>query len=179
MEQICYKVVLYLLNNDTHIRQIARDIKSNHMTVKRTLIKLEEEGVVDTRIEGKNYVYFLKKSIQARNYVLQAEIYKKNELLNKHPELIRTIEELEKLKSKLIIIFGSYSSSKETDESDIDLFVESTNNKNKKRISQINFKLSVKLGKFDKQDLLIKEIIKNHVIIKGFERYYSLLEKTS
>ena len=33
-------------------------------------------------------------------------------------------------------------------------------------------KLSIKIGKYDKSNLLIKEILKNHIIIIGVERYY-------
>ena len=37
-------------------------------------------------------------------------------------------------------------------------------------------KLSIKIGKYDKKSLLIKEIEKNHIIIKGVEEFY---EKTN
>ena len=51
-----------------------------------------------------------------------------------------------------------------------------TKNKNiKKRAEEINSKLSVKIGKFNKDSLLIKEIIKNHVILAGAERFYEYL----
>ena len=37
---------------------------------------------------------------------------------------------------------------------------------------KINSRLSIKIGKYNKDNLLIKEIEKNHVIIKGVEIFY-------
>ena len=36
----------------------------------------------------------------------------------------------------------------------------------------LDARVSVKLGKYDSNNILIKEIEKNHVIIKGVEEYY-------
>ena len=36
----------------------------------------------------------------------------------------------------------------------------------------LDSKLSIKIGKYDKNNNLIKEIEKNHVIIKGVDEYY-------
>ena len=43
-------------------------------------------------------------------------------------------------------------------------------------MKEINSKLSIKIGKFDTKSLLIKEIIKNHVIIRGLEDFYERVE---
>ena len=56
--------------------------------------------------------------------------------------------------------------------SDIDLYIETNSKLLKKKIEKFNSKINVKIGKFDNKSLLIKEIIKNHVIIKGVERFY-------
>ena len=54
----------------------------------------------------------------------------------------------------------------------IDIYIETTNNKLKKEIEKISTKISLKIGKYDKSNFLIKEIDKNHAIIKGIEKYY-------
>ena len=46
------------------------------------------------------------------------------------------------------------------------------NAKIREEISLIDSRLSIKLGKYDKSNILIKEIEKNHIIIKGVEQYY-------
>ena len=44
------------------------------------------------------------------------------------------------------------------------------------RVKETNSKLSIKIGKFDTKSLLIKEIIKNHIIIRGVEEFYERVE---
>ena len=83
MEQKDYKleIVNELLNNKNHIRGIAKELNTNHMTVIRKIKELAKENVVDYKEEGKNKTYFLKKTVEAMNYVFSAEIYKFNKLL--------------------------------------------------------------------------------------------------
>ena len=57
-------------------------------------------------------------------------------------------------------------------DSDIDIYLETANNKIKNKVKDINSKLSIKIGEFDTSSLLIREIIKNHIIIRGIEEYY-------
>ena len=72
----------------------------------------------------------------------------------------------------MIILFGSYAKGNEKSDSDIDIYLETINNKVKNKVKEINSRLSIKIGEFDLNSLLIKEIIKNHVIIRGLEEYY-------
>jgi len=72
----------------------------------------------------------------------------------------------------LAIIFGSYAKGLAHKDSDIDVYIETTNLQLKKDIEQLNTKLSVKIGKYNSTNILIQEIEKNHVIIKGVEQYY-------
>lgn len=173
MEQKIYnhEIMLNLLKGQNHLRQISKDIKMNHMTVKRALDLMLKENILDVREEGKNNVFSIKKSIEAHNAVLAAEIYRLNKFIKKHPELKREILELKKSKA-MVIIFGSHANEAETKSSDIDIFVDSTNTKIKENISKLNPIFSVKLGKYDKNNLLMKEIEKNHIIVKGFEVFY-------
>ncbi|MBI5332408.1 MAG: hypothetical protein HZB65_02460 [Candidatus Aenigmarchaeota archaeon] len=92
MEQISDKdykleILLELLKNNSHIRALAKDIETNHMTVLRKIKELSEENAIDYKQEGKNKTYFLKKTIEARNYVMMAENYKLLQLLIKYPHL--------------------------------------------------------------------------------------------
>lgn len=175
MKQKSYKleIVGILLNNEDHVREIAKKLDTNPMNITRKIKELEKENVVDYKEEGKNKRYFLKKTIEAKNYVFSAENYKLNKLLKKYPILRNTIEKIQKNKKvDLAILFGSYAKNDAKEDSDIDIYIETTNNKIKEEVSLINSKLSIKIGKYDKTNLLIKEIEKNHVIIKGIERYY-------
>ena len=54
----------------------------------------------------------------------------------------------------------------------INYLINRLQDKIKNKIKELNSKLSIKIGEFDLNSLLIKEIIKNHVIIRGVEDYY-------
>lgn len=170
------RIVETLLKKDNHIRGIAKELRINQMTVSRKIRELYKENVTDYKQEGKNKVFFIKKTLEAKQYAYLTEITKVLGAIKKYPVLRTIIESIaKKTNIKLAIIFGSYAKGKATGESDIDLYAETTDNKIKEEIAQINTKLSVKTGNYDKQSLLIKEIEKNHLIIKGIEEYY---EKT-
>lgn len=52
------------------------------------------------------------------------------------------------------------------------MYIDTTHRKLKEEIEVLDTKVSVKIGKYNRESLLIKEIEKNHVIIKGVEAYY-------
>jgi len=70
------------------------------------------------------------------------------------------------------LIFGSYAKGTAKKESDIDIFIETKNKNLKRELSLTDSKLSIKTGLYNKQDNLVKEIDKNHIVIKGIEYYY-------
>ena|SRR3989338_5735618 len=167
------ELVLDLIKGTNHLRGIARNLRINHMMVARRIKDLITENVVDFRVEGKNKIFFLKKTIEAKNNVFSAESYKLNKLLGKYPSLRQIVENIQADKKiKLAIIFGSYAKGIAKEESDIDLYIDTNDPTAKASLSLLNSKLSVKIGKYNKSSLLIKEIEKNKVIIKGIELYY-------
>ncbi len=173
MEQKLYnhEVALNLLKGENHLRQIAKELKINHMTIKRALDSMVKENILNVKEEGKNNVFSIKNSLEAYNAVLSAEIYRLSRFIKKHPELKREILELKKMPF-MVVIFGSYAKGIETKDSDIDVFIETKDVKVKNAASKLNEKFSIKMGKYDKNDLLIKEIEKSHIIVKGFEVFY-------
>ena len=87
--------------------------------------------------------------------------------------LRRVIELIKKNdKIRLAILFGSYAKGIAAKDSDIDIYIDTKDAKLKEEAEQIDSKISVKIGSYNKDSLLIKEIEKNHVIIKGTELYY-------
>lgn len=175
MEQKDYKIEIVneLLKNESHVREIAKKLSINHMNISRKIKELEDENVVDFREEGKNKVYFLKKTIEAKTYAFSAENYKLNKLLEKYPKLRGIIDKIQRNKKiRLALLFGSYAKGIAKPESDIDIYIDTLDIKIKEEIILIDLRLSIKIGKYNKSNLLIKEIEKNHVIIKGIEQYY-------
>lgn len=175
MSQKDYKleIVNNLTWNGWHVRGLAKHIGVNHMLLFRKFRELYNENALDYKQEGKNKVYFLKKTIEAKIYFFMGENYKMAKLLEKYPSLREIMGKIqENKKIKLAILFGSYAKGLAKKDSDIDIYIETANKKIKQEIERINLKVNVQTGKYDKNNLLIKEIEKNHVIIKSVENFY-------
>ena len=184
MEQKNYEleIVNILLKEEMHIRALAKKLETNHMTILRKIQILSRENVVDFKEQGKNKIYFLKNNSEAKSFIFMAENYKLKQILKKYPELRKIIEAVQKDKRiKLAVLFGSYAKGISKKNSDVDVYVETTDDKIKSEIEKINMKLNIKIGKYNKENLLIKEIEKDYVIIKGVEKFYensNFFEKT-
>lgn len=175
MSQKDYKleIIGLLLKEKRHIRSMAQELRTNQMMVARKVKDLIKANVVDFKLEGKNKVVFLKKTTEAKSYVFITESYFLIKTIKKYPQLRKIIDLIQKNKKiKTALLFGSYTKGLAKDNSDIDIYVDSDNIQLKKEISLIDSKLMVKIGKYNKNNNLIKEIDKNHVIIKGVENYY-------
>lgn len=167
------EIVDALLKSDNHLRGLAKQLNTNQMTISRKIKELYQNNAVDFRQEGKNKVYFLKKSIESEEYVFLSEHYKLLKTIEMYPLLKQVFIKIRgNLKIKLAVLFGSYSKGLAYKDSDIDIYIETASQSLKKQIEQINTKINLKIGKYDKNSLLIKEIEKSHVIIKGVEEYY-------
>ncbi len=165
--------ILLLLKGEKHVRGIAGELRESHSTTLDRLHRLEKENAVDFCIQGKNKVFFIKKTLQAKNYVFNAERYKMIKLLKIYPEMSVIIEDILKAsEEKLIILFGSYAKFLAKKDSDIDVYAETRSRKAKEKIEAAHSKVKVKIGDFDLDSLLIKEIIKNHIILRGIEDFY-------
>jgi len=176
-DNIYFEIILTLLKNESHLRGIAKQLSESHSTVLRKLEKLLGENVLDFRIEGRNKVFFIKKNLQAKSYVFNAERYKLIKLINEYPELSIIIEDiLKEVEEKIVVLFGSYAKFIAKKDSDIDVYVETRSRKVKENIESVYSKVKVKIGDFSLDSALIKEIIKNHVILKGVEEFYEKIK---
>ncbi len=175
-QNLTNEIVALLLKEDLHPRAFAERLATNHVTVLRKLRDLEAENVVDFRVVGKNKTYTLKRSIEGRNAAMIAELYRQSMVVSRYPVLrgiFAAIHEMPDI--PLALLFGSYAKGLATKESDVDIFLETADPARKKQLEQKHSLLSVKTGRFDTDDLLVREIIKDHIIIRGVELYF---EKT-
>lgn len=172
-----FEIILLLIRGDNHVRGIAKNLGEPHTTILRRLNELVKENVIDYRLEGRNKVFFIKKNLQAKSYIFNAERYKQIKLLKKYPELSVIAEDiLKECHENLIIIFGSYAKFVAKENSDIDVYVETKDKKVKDELESIHSRISVKIGNFNLNSPLIKEIIKDHVILKGVEKFYEKIK---
>jgi len=174
MEQRELEIILALLKyKELHLRSLAKIINEPHANVSRTAKSLVKKNILDFKLQGRNKTFKLKRSIESLNYIYISEHYKLLKLFNKYPNLSIIAESISsKVNSNLIIIFGSYAKLIAKKDSDIDIYIETTNRKVKAIAENVNYKLSVKIGEFNKSSSLIKEIIKDHILLKGIEYFY-------
>jgi len=175
MEQKDYRleIVNVLMKGENHIRGISKILEINHMNVVRKIKELFNQNVVDYNLKGRNNNYFSKNNSEARSYILMVENYKLIRLLLKHAFLREIVLGIQKDKKvKFACIFGSYAKGLEKKGSDVDIYLEVNDLEIKKEYSKLDSKFSIKIGKWDKNNFLIKEIIENHILIKGGEIYF-------
>jgi predicted nucleotidyltransferase len=182
-QNLINEIVALLIKEDLHTRAIAEQLGSNHATVLRKLRDLTEDNIVDFRREGKNKVFTLKRTIEGRNAAIIAEVYKQTVVVARYPVLrgiFLAVREMPEI--PLALLYGSYAKGTAKKGSDIDIYLETSDSRKKKQLEQKHSSLSVKTGEFDTKNLLIREIMKDHIIIRGIEVYFDktgFFEKTA
>ncbi|MCX6750384.1 MAG: nucleotidyltransferase domain-containing protein [Candidatus Pacearchaeota archaeon] len=159
--------------------QVAKKLKMNQKTVSNILNALEKQNIVKYFTEGKNKYYFLNKlSPQIADIIKILEIERKNNFIAKYPKFKELFIALEKRTKGVLIIFGSYANFTSNEKSDLDVFVMG-NLKGKEDLEE-KYNLIINIVKsskenFNKEEIFIKEIIKNHIILKGVEEFIELI----
>ena len=167
------EIILQLLREPSHVRDLSKKIQQPPATISRKLPYLVKENILDFKTQGKNKSFFLKKNLQSRSFIYKAEHHKLIKAAKEYPKLSIILDSiLKNTKEKLIVLFGSYAKFSAKKYSDIDIYIETANKKTKEEIESINSKIKVKIGEFNLESNLIKEIIKNHIILKGVEEFY-------
>jgi len=166
-------------NKEYYIREVAKLVNISSRTALLTLSKLEKRGILESRTRGKIKNYKIIKSFISREYFILTEQYKKISFLEKNHLLKEIFEKIDKHIQGISIIFGSYAKGTQHKNSDIDLFIvgkydeEMIKNFGKMYGVDINIK-SYPLRTFEKEiyeDILLKEIVENHVVIKSVEQF--------
>ena len=174
---LLYDLVLRFLERPMHGRELAQLLRAPHTSVRRALRFLESENVVCYEAQGRNNLYSLKGGLAARTYVLMAENHKRVALLKAYPHLEHLIESiLAACDSRLILLFGSHASCSAGKGSDIDVFIETEDTAVKKRVEKLNTKLHVTIGLFRKNSGFGRELLKNHVVLRGSEELHERLK---
>ncbi|MBS3082999.1 nucleotidyltransferase domain-containing protein, partial [Candidatus Pacearchaeota archaeon] len=175
------------------INEIAKSLKGYYSFVHRTVNKLFNDSVVTKEKAGKSYLcsinLFAEKTIALVNL---SEIEKKDDFYNSNKELKVILGDfVESAKSTVnpisIVLFGSFAKGTATKESDVDILLIS---KTKEGIDKITKEIYAKYGKeinavvmasqdFKKQKdkALIKEVVKDHYVLYGVEKFVNLVFK--
>ena len=175
------------------INEIAKSLEEYYSFVHRTVNKLIKDNVITKEKAGKSYLCSInleaEKTIALVNL---SEIEKKNDLYNSNKELKIILEDFVKMTESIvnpisIVLFGSYAKGTATKESDIDILLIS---RIKVGIDKITKEIYAKYGKEinpvmmtsedfkrQKDKVIIKEIIKDHYVLYGVEKFVNLVFK--
>ncbi len=151
-------------NKKLLLTEIAKALEVNHRSVRLHLSKLEEYKILNVEKRGKLVYAFpsLKEDFVKFMVMTEAYVFLKDE----RP----VIKELAKRckDNKFCIVFGSYASYTEYDVSDIDIIINKTIDTDDLFIEVQQFEYT-SLKKIPER--VFKEILKHHIILKGYENF--------
>lgn len=179
-----YEILRHYLgdyNQAIYGRNLIGKVSLSQKAIAIALNKLEKGGILRSKKQGNIKFFSLNTdNPEIKDIILSLEITKKLEFLKKH----RKITNIFKTDDRIVGIFGSYAKSIETKDSDIDIFI--IGNKLKedygKRGKLFDMKISIKY--FSEKDFinlvknknsLVKEIIKDHILIFGLENFINTI----
>lgn len=162
-----------------YIREVEKLLKVSSRTALVTLAKLEKKGLLESKTRGKIKAYSIKKSILSREFFLLTEQYKKIEFLGKNHLVKEVLEKADGYLQGMVVAFGSYAKGIQKEDSDLDLFIVGAFDEKKIKETGHRYGLDISIKSypmdiFEKEirdDILLKEIVENHIIIKDAEGF--------
>ena len=160
-------------NKEHYLMDISRNIGLAHTSIKKNLKELVRLGIIFKYSEKKGRRLFpiYKANVESKIFRRYKLIYNISSILESG--LINFIEET--LAPKSIILFGSYSRGEDTENSDIDIFVEckkeelSLEKFEKKLMRKIELHFNEKFASYPKE---LKNNIINGMVLSGFLEGY-------
>ena len=166
-------------NKRIYGRDVAKKLKMNQKTVSNILNKLEKENILKFSIEGKNKYYYLNKfNSNIKEIVKLIEIQRKIEFLDRYKKFRELFDKINERAKGTLIIFGSYASFSANEKSDLDISIigKIEDIRDLERLYNIKINIiDISKKDFNKEDTIIKEIIKKHIILKGEEEFIRLI----
>ena len=179
LNNIQLKIISQLIKKRMYLRELGKAIDEIPSTTLRNIKLMTKQNLIDKHTEGKNTYYYLPKKLTSLSLIKIAENYNTLNFIKNNNNLLPIIKDIIKLTKNEtnVIIFGSYAKALQKKDSDLDILIVSKNRDIKKKILELNeiydIEVNPKIAKeINPKNLLIKEIIKNHIIFKGGEFIY-------
>jgi len=175
--------VLSLFTNDFkreyYVREVKKLLKISPRTAQLILEDLENKGIIESKTKGKIKTFKLNPSEFTKKYLVFVEQYKAIAFLEKKLMIKEIIEKITHHINGIGLIFGSYVKGLEKENSDLDIFVAGSysNDEIKKVSRNFGIDISIKcypIKIFEKnltKDILLKEVLKNHVVFVNVEQF--------
>jgi predicted nucleotidyltransferase len=184
------KIIKYLIENKREftIKELAKNIKSDYKITHTAVKRLIKKHIVSFKSIGRSIVIGfnnkLTREVLFVEFVRREDVLKNNSLL----VMLNEIKDKVMIKNFTLLLFGSYANKKNSKNSDIDLLFIVHDNHLEKDIEKALSLIPLKIHSFifsekqfiemkNSQELnVVKEAIKNNVILYGIEQYYELLK---
>ncbi len=170
-------------DKEYYIREVQKILKISPRTAQLILNDLENKIVLESSTKGKIKVYKIKKSDIAEDYLIFVEQYKKIIFLENHDLIREILAKITPFINGIGFVFGSYAKALEKEESDLDIFV--VGSYDKKRVKKISSMYGVEISiksyptsifeENIKNDILIKEVLKDHIIFLNAEELVKMV----
>lgn len=172
-------------NKEYYIREVERLLKISPRTAQLILEDLEDKGIIESKTKGKIKTFKLNPSEFTKRYLVFVEQYKAIAFLEEKLLIKEIIEKITPHIKGIGIIFGSYVKGLEKDDSDLDIFIAGSYKKEEiNKVSKtFGIDISIKcypIRTFEKniaKDILLKEVLKNHVVFLNAERFIQAVFK--
>ena len=170
-------------DREYYIREVEKLLKISPRTAQLILEDLENKGIIESKVRGKIKSYKLKINELSNRYLTFVEQYKSIAFMEKNLLVKEVIEKISPFINGIGIIFGSYAKGISNKESDLDIFVVGDYEKEEtKKVSRnLGIEMSIKcypLKIFEKnltKDILIKEVLKNHIVFINIELFIQMV----
>ena len=163
-----------------YLREISRLSNIPLKTAQNIIYSLENEKILKSSISGKNKYFKLNfGNIGTKLLLVQSEIYRTSLFIEKYPQFKIFLNEAES--DALLIAFGSFAKFQADKDSDLDLLIVSAEKQKLPfyllpyKIHEIGLSFKEFIRAVNKQEALIKEIEKNHIILNNHSFYVNTL----
>ena len=183
MYQNRYKI-LSLFTGDIkgrfYLRELGLKAGIPTMTAQRLLKAMEKEGVLKSKEEGKNMYFELNlDNPKTKMEMLNAESFKAQEMMEVYKPLKSFVKEIPP--EPMVVIFGSFARKAAGKGSDLDILVvcdkeiELPSHLLPYKAHEIKMKWQQFRQALKKAEPLIKEVVKNHVILQRHSDFIEIL----
>ena len=184
------KIIKHLIERKEEftIRELAREIKTDYKIVHTAVKRLAGKRLVEEKKVGKSiqisFANRFSKEVLLAEYERREEILKNKNLKVMIDSLVENLNSV----NLIILLFGSYARRKAGKNSDIDLMFIVPDLKIEKKIDEAVSMMPLKIHSFVfseeqfrnmiylKKLNVVKEALKNNIILHGIEQYYSLIK---
>ncbi len=166
-------------DDEFYIREAQRALKISPRTSQTILADLENRGILTSKKRGKIISYRLKKSDTSRRYTAFCEEYKCISFLNGNALITEIIEKISRHVNGMGVIFGSYAKGLARKDSDLDVFVAGACDREQIDIASQTYGVDISIKCYPlknfrkalRNDVLVKEVLKSHVVFLNPEQF--------